>query len=85
YPADRTMHELFEAQAARTPDRTALICDDPELSYPTGNVRFGGPPGESRRRLPGSPGAITYRELDERANRLAHHLIAEGVRPDSVV
>ncbi|SMC64298.1 non-ribosomal peptide synthetase [Kibdelosporangium aridum] len=85
YPADRTMHELFEAQAARTPDRTALICDDPELSYPTGNVRFGGPPGESRRRLPGSLGAITYRELDERANRLAHHLIAEGVRPDSVV
>ncbi|SDS87827.1 non-ribosomal peptide synthetase [Microlunatus soli] len=28
---------------------------------------------------------LTYRELDERANRLAHELIARGVRPDSIV
>lgn len=28
---------------------------------------------------------VTYRELDERANRLAHELIARGVRPDSIV
>src|SRR5262249_20723877 len=38
-------------------------------------------------RTPGAPALsagterITYRELDERANRLAHHLIASGVRP----
>jgi amino acid adenylation domain-containing protein len=30
-------------------------------------------------------GWITYRELDERSNRLAHHLIQLGVRPDSRV
>ncbi|HEX7301938.1 amino acid adenylation domain-containing protein, partial [Lentzea sp.] len=30
-------------------------------------------------------GVLTYRELDERANRLAHHLIALGARRDTVV
>ncbi len=29
--------------------------------------------------------SVTYRELDERANRLAHHLIALGARPQTAV
>ena len=33
YPADLTMHGLFEAQAAAHPDAVALWCDGVELSY----------------------------------------------------
>ncbi|HEV3050893.1 MAG TPA: amino acid adenylation domain-containing protein, partial [Longimicrobium sp.] len=54
-PADRCIHELFEAQAARTPDAVAVVFEDHSL---------------------------TYRELNERANRLAHHLVRLGVGPE---
>jgi amino acid adenylation domain-containing protein len=58
YPADRCIHELFEAQAARTPGAVA--------------VRF-------------REQSLTYGELNARANRLAHHLAALGVRPETRV
>ena len=58
YPRDRCFHELFEAQAAATPDRPAVRFNDEVLSY---------------------------RQLNERANQLAHHLRAVGVGPDSLV
>jgi amino acid adenylation domain-containing protein len=52
------LHRLFEAQAARTPDRLAVSL---------------------------GAGALTYRQLDERANRLARHLLGNGVRPGELV
>src|SRR5262249_10081885 len=52
YPADECIHELFEVQAARTPDAVAVV-------------------GGDRR--------LTFRELNCRANRLAHRLRALGV------
>ncbi|MFE7524170.1 amino acid adenylation domain-containing protein [Kitasatospora sp. NPDC057542] len=53
-PDARTLHRIFDEQAARTPDSVAV--------------------SDSSERL-------TFAELDARANRLAHHLVAAGVRP----
>ncbi|HEX8115473.1 MAG TPA: condensation domain-containing protein, partial [Kofleriaceae bacterium] len=33
YPSERCIHQLFEAQAARTPASPALVCGDARLSY----------------------------------------------------
>jgi amino acid adenylation domain-containing protein len=58
FPAERCIHELFEAQVERTPEATALVFEGTSVSYA---------------------------ELNAQANRLAHHLIALSVRPDSLV
>ena len=58
YPRDKCVHQLFEEQAARTPDDVALL--------------FGAK-------------AMTYRELNESANRVAHHLLARGVKSGDYV
>lgn len=52
------LHELFEKQAARTPDSTAVHC---------GEV------------------ALTFRQLNEASNRLAHYLKSVGVAPNKLV
>ena len=58
YPADRTIHELFAEQVARTPENMAVTFANEQ---------------------------VTYRELDERANRLAHYLRGQGVGPNKLV
>ena len=57
-PEVEGVHRLIEAQAARTPERPAVVDDE---------------------------GTLTYREVNERANRLARHLRALGVGPESPV
>jgi amino acid adenylation domain-containing protein len=52
------IHELFEKQANRTPDKIALMFEESQL---------------------------TYGELDDRAERLAHRLRSMGVGPDVLV
>jgi len=52
------IHTLFEVQVARTPNKTAIVFRDQEL---------------------------TYRELNDLANALAHHLVQLGVGPDQLV
>ena len=39
YSSDKCIHELFEAQVARTPDAVALVSDDVELTYAQLNAR----------------------------------------------
>lgn len=56
YPPDIVcMHQMVEAQVARTPDAVAVYFDYQEY---------------------------TYRELNERANQVAHYLQSRGVGPD---
>jgi surfactin family lipopeptide synthetase A len=58
YPKHKCIHELFEAQAEKTPDAVALMFEDRQL---------------------------TYRELNRRANQLAHYLRRLGVGPEVLV
>ena len=58
YPRDKCIHQLFEEQAEKTPDKTAVIACDKTL---------------------------TYRELNEEANRIAHSLIEKGVGVGDIV
>jgi amino acid adenylation domain-containing protein len=58
YPTDKTIHQLFSEQVARTPENIAVTFGDER---------------------------VTYRELDERANRLAHYLRRQGVGPNQLV
>ncbi|HET6977262.1 MAG TPA: amino acid adenylation domain-containing protein [Pyrinomonadaceae bacterium] len=57
-PQALCLHELFEAQAERTPEAVALVFGDERLNY---------------------------RELNERANQVAHHLQVAGIGPESIV
>ncbi|MCY1078719.1 non-ribosomal peptide synthetase [Archangium lansingense] len=58
FPANACIHDLFEAQVARTPEATAVVYEDTTL---------------------------TFRQLDERANQLARHLLASGLRVEERV
>ena len=58
YPKDRTIIDLFEVQAAKTPDAVALVFEDAQL---------------------------TYKQLNERSNQLAHYLTSKGVKEGTTV
>lgn len=58
YSHHRTIAQLFEEQAARTPEAVAVIAGDRQM---------------------------TYHELDCYANRLARHLVAQGVQQETLV
>ncbi|MCA1615654.1 MAG: amino acid adenylation domain-containing protein, partial [Acidobacteria bacterium] len=58
YPHTPLVHQLFEGQAARTPEATAVV--------------FG-------------VDSLSYEELNQRADRVARRLRAEGVGPESLV
>ena len=59
YPTEPCVHQLFEAQVARTPAAIAITTE----------------PNQT----------LTYAELNQQANQLAHHLQSLGVVPNSIV
>ncbi len=58
YAREKCIHELFEEQAERTPDKVAVVAADKK---------------------------VTYRELNEEANRIAHSLIEKGIGKGDIV
>lgn len=58
YRKDKCIHELFEEQAEKTPEKVAVVASDKKL---------------------------TYRELNEEANRIAHSLMEKGVGRGDIV
>jgi amino acid adenylation domain-containing protein len=58
YPDGKCLHELFEEQAARTPEAIAVVCEQRQL---------------------------TYRELNEQADKLAAFLRQRGVGAETIV
>ncbi len=61
---DQTVHQLFEAQARRSPEAIAVVAEDPAT---------------------GAEIQVTYRQLNARANQLAHYLRRNGVGADVLV
>ncbi|MEM7555731.1 MAG: amino acid adenylation domain-containing protein [Cyanobacteria bacterium P01_A01_bin.84] len=57
------IHQLFEQQAEKTPDKIAVIFESEQLIYKE----------------------LTYKELNQKANQLAHYLKSIGVEPQTKV
>ncbi|MCP4149131.1 MAG: AMP-binding protein, partial [bacterium] len=89
YPREKTLHQLFAEQVEKAPDSISLVGS--ESLQPTSSTQSiqstqstlstQAPP------LQETPSSIqlTYRELDEKSNRLAAILRTKGVEPDSFV
>ncbi|UCH96983.1 MAG: amino acid adenylation domain-containing protein, partial [Candidatus Aminicenantes bacterium] len=71
YPSDKVIHELFEEQAGKNPDRTAVI----------GPVQSAEESPEPWTR----DHTVTYRELNEKSNQLAYGLRSKGAASDTIV
>ena len=89
YPKDKTIHQLFEEQAERTPDNISLVgADEGEAKKRRREEeKKGGVETLRATSLPKPPThlQITYSQLNEQSNQLAGLLIEKGVLPDNIV
>ncbi|NIM13670.1 MAG: AMP-binding protein [Candidatus Aminicenantes bacterium] len=74
YPKEKTIHEWFEEQVERTPEKIAVVGSWQGVAPPANKKAVG--KGEKRH--------VTYRELNEKANQLACELRLRGVVPNTV-
>ncbi|MCP4154528.1 MAG: amino acid adenylation domain-containing protein, partial [bacterium] len=111
YPHDKTIHQLFEEQVEKTPDRISTV----GKAKPVGSRQYAVgkkktqeqlPQMEATPSIPSIPSfpsipsthetplqesqsrqatAVTYRELNEKSNRLAGLLKSKGVQPGTIV
>ncbi|NIM13070.1 MAG: amino acid adenylation domain-containing protein, partial [Candidatus Aminicenantes bacterium] len=81
YPTDKTIHRLFEEQAARTPEKVAVVGNwqGVALVHPADKGAVG------KRERAGETVQITYRELNRKSDQLAYLLREKGVRPETIV
>jgi tyrocidine synthetase-3 len=76
YPRDKTIHQLFEEQVGRSPDRTAVIGSE---------HRAFGSAGTGASSAPGPMlCALTYCKLNEKSNQLGRWLREKGLRPGAI-
>jgi amino acid adenylation domain-containing protein len=76
YPKNQCIHQLFEEQVEQTPDAIALV-------FP--NIKLETPDPQPANPQPSTPTQLTYRELNNRSNQLAHHLQKLGVGKEVLV
>jgi amino acid adenylation domain-containing protein/thioester reductase-like protein len=74
YPRESCIHELFEAQAKRTPDAVAVQFDQRPEGWDGGT--------QTRDRFLRD---VSYKELNKRADEVAKILVAQGVKPGTLV
>jgi len=75
YPRDKTIHQLFAEQVEMTPGHLALLGPGYDFQQCNNMSHWSHM----------SYISITYRELNNQANRLAQILIEKGVKPDIIV
>src|SRR5207247_143490 len=71
------LHQLVATQAVRTPDAIAVVFEPSAISHQRSAF--------STHYATRNTQHVSYRELDTRANQLAHHLRALGVGLDTLV
>ncbi|MCP4156879.1 MAG: amino acid adenylation domain-containing protein, partial [bacterium] len=92
YPRDKTLHEIFEQQVEKNPDKIALVDSARNTSgihtirsftsFQSLTSTHKTSPQEPQ---PRHATAVTYRELNEKSNRLARYLQGKGVAPGTIV
>ncbi|MCP4150678.1 MAG: amino acid adenylation domain-containing protein, partial [bacterium] len=100
YPKDKTIHRVFEEQAERTPDSISTVGstqyavgkektkDNKKIKDKNETIddkESADREKSSSIRHPAPGIQLTYRELNEKSNRLAYLLQRKGVKPDTII
>ncbi|NIM16119.1 MAG: amino acid adenylation domain-containing protein [Candidatus Aminicenantes bacterium] len=79
YPKEKTIHQSFEEQVERTPERIAVVGSRQGVAPPADKGAVG------KERRTGEVLHLTYRELNEKSDQLAHLLIEKGALAGDII